>query len=100
MRFLSEIFKPKPVSSRQAAKERLQFVLVHDRAQISPLMLETLKNEIIAVISRHVSIDQEGVEITLTQNRRESRLQADIPLLPPARRRATQSRVNAAGHAP
>jgi cell division topological specificity factor len=63
------------------AKERLQLVLVHDRAQISPQMLQTLKDEIIAVISKHVAIEREGVEITLAQNRRESRLQADIPLV-------------------
>ena len=44
-------------------------------------MLQTLKNEIIAVISQHVAIERDGVEITLAQNRRESRLQADIPLV-------------------
>jgi len=75
------VFKPARSSSRQVAKERLQFVLVHDRAQISPQMLQTLKDEIIAVISKHVAIERDGVEITLAQNRRESRLQADIPLV-------------------
>jgi cell division topological specificity factor len=74
-------------SSRQIAKERLQFVLVHDRAQISPQLLEKLKDEIIAVLSRHLDIDRDGVEITLSQNRRESRLQADIPLARRARQR-------------
>ena len=81
MQFFNKLFKPKDASSRQIAKERLQFVLVHDRAQISPQLLQTLKDEIIAVISQHVAIEREGVEITLAQNRRESRLQADIPLV-------------------
>ncbi len=72
------------------AKERLQLVLVHDRAQISPLLLQTLKDEIIAVISSHVAIDQDGVEITLTQSRHESRLQADIPLTQNPRPRAAR----------
>ncbi len=81
MDFLTRLFRPKAPSSRQIAKERLQLVLVHDRAQISPQLLETLKDEIIAVISRHIAIDRDGVQITFTQNRRESRLQADIPLL-------------------
>lgn len=88
MRLLNRMFKPKAASSRRAAKERLQFVLVHDRAQISPLLLQTLKDEIIAVISRHVTIDRDGVEITLSQNRHQSRLQADIPLLRGSRQRA------------
>jgi cell division topological specificity factor len=90
MRFLNNLFKSKGASSRQAAKERLQFVLVHDRAQISPQLMQTLKDEIIDVISAHVAIDQEGVEVTLTQNRRESRLQADIPLLQRTRQRAAR----------
>ena len=78
MQVLNKLFRPK--GSRQIAKERLQFVLVHDRAQISPQLLETLKDEIIAVLSRHLDIESDGVEITLSQSRRESRLQADIPL--------------------
>jgi cell division topological specificity factor len=79
MRFLKQVFG-KSSSSRSVAKERLQLVLVHDRAQISPGMLQVLKDEIIAVISKHLSINNEAVEITFTQNRRETRLQADIPL--------------------
>jgi len=81
MRLIDRVFKPTRSSSRQVAKERLQLVLVHDRAQISPQMLQTLKDEIIAVISKHVAIERDGVEVTLAQNRRESRLQADIPLV-------------------
>jgi cell division topological specificity factor len=79
MRFLKQVFG-KSSSSRNVAKERLQLVLVHDRAQISPGMLQVLKDEIIAVISKHLSINNDAVEITFTQNRRETRLQADIPL--------------------
>jgi cell division topological specificity factor len=68
-------------NSAQAAKERLQLVLIHDRTDISPAVMEQLKNEIIAVISKHVDIDQKGVEINLTQSKRENRLVANIPLL-------------------
>ncbi|HIP96123.1 MAG: cell division topological specificity factor MinE [Chloroflexi bacterium] len=67
-------------TSREVARERLQLVLVHDRAKISPQLLQTLKDEIIAVISRHVDIDREGVEVTFTRSRRQSRLVANIPL--------------------
>jgi cell division topological specificity factor len=62
------------------AKERLQLVLSYDRAQISPGMLEKLKDEIIAVISRYLDIDAEGVRVTFTDGMRESRLEAQIPL--------------------
>jgi len=67
-------------SSKEIAKERLRLVLAHDRTSISPALLETLKDEIITVISRHVAIDAESVQVTFSQHARESRLVADIPL--------------------
>ena len=68
-------------TSAQTAKERLQLVLIHDRTDVPPAVMDLLKDEIITVISRHVDIDREGVEINLTQTQRESRLVANIPLL-------------------
>jgi septum formation topological specificity factor MinE len=41
------------------------------------------------VISQHVAIDRDAVDINFTHTGRESRLQADIPLRPTARKRAT-----------
>ncbi|MEK7276613.1 MAG: cell division topological specificity factor MinE [Chloroflexota bacterium] len=73
--------------SKQIAKDRLKLVLIHDRTDVSPAIIEEIKDEIIAVISRHVDIDRSGVEIKLTQEGNESRLVADIPLLRNPRRR-------------
>jgi cell division topological specificity factor len=73
--------------SAESAKERLQLVLIHDRSGLSPGKLEALKDEIIAAISRHVEIDTTGVEISLTKERDQQRLVADIPLIPINRRR-------------
>lgn len=74
--------------SARSAKERLQLVLIHDRTDLSPAMLDSLKDELIAVISRHIEIDPTSVRIDLTREGREQRLVADIPLRPAARRRA------------
>ena len=68
-------------ASAQTAKERLQLVLIHDRTDLPPAVMEILKDEIIEAISKHVDIDRAGVEINLTQNQRENRLVANIPLL-------------------
>jgi cell division topological specificity factor len=86
-------------ASAQTAKERLQFVLIHDRTDISPAVMEAMKDEIIAVISKHVSIDRSAVEINLTQQDRENRLVANIPLLPmaSARKRRGAAKTQAAG---
>lgn len=67
-------------SSSEVAKRRLQLVLVHDRANVSPGLLNLIKDEIINVISRHIEIDRNGVEINFSQQGRETRLVADIPL--------------------
>jgi cell division topological specificity factor len=67
-------------TSRESAKQRLQLVLVHDRNQIEPGMLELIKDEIIAVISQHLDVDRNGVQVHFTEGERESKLVADIPL--------------------
>ncbi len=66
--------------SSQVAKQRLQLVLVHDRANISPGLLEKIKDDIINVISRHIEIDRSNVRVSFTQQGSQSRLVADIPL--------------------
>ena len=88
MRILDRLLGRREAASGQVAKERLRLVLAHDRANISPALLETLKDEIIAVISRHVAIDADSVQVTFSQTARESRLVADIPLAGRRRRKA------------
>ncbi len=66
--------------SAQSAKERLQLVLVHDRTDLTPAELESLKDDLIQAISRHIEIDPEAVQIGLERDGRTQRLVADIPL--------------------
>lgn len=70
----------KKTKSADQAKERLKLVLIHDRTDLSPALLDNLKNELLAVISKHVEIDPGAVVINLTQDGREQRLVADIPI--------------------
>jgi cell division topological specificity factor len=72
------LFRRRPKSSA-IAKERLQLVLVHDRG-FSPQLLETLKGEIIAVISKYVEIDESGIDVQVTRRDRQDRLVANIPV--------------------
>ncbi len=67
--------------SGAVAKQRLQMVLIHDRSDVSPGVLEQIKDDIIEVIARRLAIDTEHVEVNLTQSDRESRLVAEIPLV-------------------
>lgn len=66
-------------SSSDTAKERLQFVLIHDRINLPPERMEAMKREILAVISKYVAVDSEGVEIALQRRERSGMLVAEIP---------------------
>jgi cell division topological specificity factor len=81
-----KIFKRRKNSDQEIAAQRLRLVLTHDRANLSPGMLDMLKDEIIAVISRHLEIDADKVEVNFTEDQREMRLVADIPLHSPRKR--------------
>jgi len=67
-------------SSANTAKERLQVLLIHDRTHLPPGMMEDLREELIAVISRHMDVDRSAVRIEMAKEGRTQRLLADIPI--------------------
>jgi cell division topological specificity factor len=77
--------------SANSAKERLQLVLIHDRTDLTPAELESLKDDLIQTISRHIDIDPAAVTINVAQDGRSQRLVADIPLRSVSRRRGRES---------
>jgi len=89
MQFLDFFRRPRE-SEKDVATQRLRLILAHDRANISPGMLEMLKDEIIAVISKHLQIDPQNVNVKFTEDQREARLVADIPLSTNRKERATK----------
>ena len=66
--------------SAGSAKERLKLVLIHDRTDLTPGELRSLKDELIDVISRYVEIDPSSVSIEFAKEGRTQRLIADIPM--------------------
>lgn len=64
-----EFFKKK--SSGTVAKDRLKLVLVSDRTNCSPDIMEQLKNDLINVISKYVEIDTDELDIKITQTEME-----------------------------
>ena len=71
----------KEKATKNIAKERLRLVLVHDRATISPHMLNQLKEDLIKVISNYMEIDENALEVNLNQDDREVALIANIPII-------------------
>ncbi len=64
MRFM-DFFRKK--STSDIAKDRLKMVLVSDRSAVNPEIMERIKNDIIQVLAKYVEIDQEGLDIKITQ---------------------------------
>lgn len=68
-------------TSKSVAKDRLRLVLIHDRASMSPEVLEALKNDMLRVISEYMDIDQEGFRVDLERHDDATALVANIPIL-------------------
>lgn len=78
----------KSSSSAVQAKERLHLVLIHDRTDLSPEALKSMKDRLIEVISDYVEIDAAQTEIQIQVEGREQTLIANIPLKSPRNRRS------------
>ncbi len=68
------------VSSKKIAKDRLKIVLVHDRANISPEIMQSIKNDIIDVLSRYMDINKSETEISLENDSESVALMANVPI--------------------
>jgi len=67
--------------SAPVARERLQILLAHERATRGQSdLLSILREEILAVIGRHVSYDPEKVQITMDRGKSVSTLAVDIEI--------------------
>lgn len=79
-------FLSKREPSKNIAKDRLKLVLVHDRVNCSSQVLEMLKNDILKVITNYMEIDEEELDIQITQTPTDTNgeamptLYANIPI--------------------
>lgn len=99
-------------SSAATAKERLRLVLMTDHLALGPEIVEAMKRDLVDVISRHVEVDREKIEVTFERQDRALAMLANIPILsvnrpsppqpPPtrARRRRARRKSQATGAAP
>jgi cell division topological specificity factor len=68
-------------ASAPVARERLQILLSHERSlRGQPDLLGVLREEILAVVSRHVKLDPDKVIVKMERGESVSTLEVDIEL--------------------
>ena len=66
-------------NSAPVARERLQILLEYERRIVSQSdLVAVLRQEILAVVSRHVSVDPEKVQVKVDRGAKVSMLEVDV----------------------
>ncbi len=76
---LNKLLGRQPASAAKA-RERLQLVLAHDRTDLSPDLLNQMREEILGVVAKYVEIDFEGGAVSLETEDRMTALVANLPI--------------------
>lgn len=79
LEFFKRIFNPQP--SSVTARERLRLVLLSDHLALAPDVVESLKADLIAVISKYVDVDADHCDVTFEQQESVVAMLANIPIL-------------------
>jgi cell division topological specificity factor len=101
--FFARLFRGEPSGAK--AKERLRLVLLSDHLALAPDVVESLRRDLLDVISRYVEVDIEHVDVTFEQRENEVAMLANVPILSvrderPRRADATPPKVSVVPPAP
>lgn len=77
---LDRLFQRSNVPSGAKVKQRLKFILAHDRAAIEPQVFENMRHEIMRVVSKYVELDEGSLDIRLESDKRMTALIANLPI--------------------
>ncbi|MFY9739127.1 MAG: cell division topological specificity factor MinE [Candidatus Cybelea sp.] len=77
--FLKRLFGQS--GSSTTAKERLRLVLMTDHLELSPELIEAMKRDLVDVISRHVEVDRDKIEVNFERQDSALAMLANIPIL-------------------
>ncbi len=76
---LLRFFRRTPPQTAPAARERLQILLTHERSSDSQSdLVAILREEILAVVGKHVKIDPHAVEVRLERGKDISTLEIEV----------------------
>lgn len=66
--------------SAPMARERLQVLLAHERASVGSDLVAVLREEILAVIARHVQVDGDKVQVKMDRDEHVSILEIEVEI--------------------
>lgn len=66
--------------SKDIAKERLQFILVHDRINISPKEMKSLRKDMLEVLEKYIEVDDQNVKMEIDKKEDIMALVANFPI--------------------
>ena len=67
-------------ASKELAKDRLKLVLIHDRASLSPAMMDNLRRDLVEVISRYMDFDEAALDVQMAEQESMTMLEVNIPV--------------------
>lgn len=81
---VAKFFRPQEESedaSKSVATNRLKLVLMQDRTNLTPRILEQMRSELIDLLSRYVELDKELLELNFEQEGDQVALMLSIPVI-------------------
>lgn len=76
--FLNKLFGRQ--NSGATAKERLRLVLMSDHLSLAPELIESMKHDLVDVISKYVQVDREKIDVHFEQEDHGLAMLANIPI--------------------
>lgn len=71
----------KEESAKDVACNRLRVVLMQDRTNLSPELMERMRQELVDLLSKYVEMDKEALELNFEQEGSQMALMLSIPVL-------------------
>lgn len=68
-------------SAKETAINRLRVVLMQDRTNLTPELLEKMRKELIDLLSKYVEMDKDALELNFEQEGDQMALMLSIPVL-------------------
>lgn len=79
--FFRQTEKEAAESSKDTACNRLRVVLMQDRTNLTPELMERMRRELVELLSKYVEMDKDALELNLEQDGDQVALMLSIPVI-------------------